>query len=100
MVADRVTVDQLNEATADLVDTAELQSALADKVTATQLVHTLEPYAKSSDVETELDNKQDKLVAGENITIDGNVISAKGGGTSDAYTKAEADALYKAEADS
>lgn len=43
---------------------------------------------------TNLDtNKQDKLIAGNNITIEGNVISSTGGGTIDAYTKAETDEL-------
>lgn len=35
------------------------------------------------DINEALAGKQDKLIAGENITIDGNVISATGGGTSD-----------------
>lgn len=54
---------------------------------------------------TETDNllaqKQNTLVAGANITIQGNVISAAGGGTPvDAYTKAETDALLADKADS
>lgn len=50
-------------------------------------------YTKS-ETNTLLGQKQDTLVAGANITIQGNVISAAGGGTPiDAYTKAETDAL-------
>ena len=45
------------------------------------------------DFETQLDGKQDTLTAGANITIDGNVISATGGGgggdMSNYYTKSE-----------
>ena len=51
---------------------------------------------------TESDNKyQVKLVAGDNITISGNVISAAGssGGTVDAYTKSESDARYQPKGD-
>lgn len=42
------------------------------------------------------DNLQEKLVAGDNITIEGNVISATGGGggSVDAYTKTESDERY------
>ena len=50
----------------------------------------------------ESDSKyQVKLVAGDNITISGNVISASGGGggTVDAYTKAESDARYQPKGD-
>ena len=45
-------------------------------------------------IEPILINKQDKLVAGENITISGNVISSTSGGGGDAYTKAETDAKF------
>lgn len=52
---------------------------------------------------TELNNKQDKLIAGNNITIENNVISAtggNGGGTSvDAYTKTETDNLLNQKQD-
>ena len=37
-------------------------------------------YISSTMVNELLENKQDKLIAGENITITGNVISATGGG--------------------
>lgn len=51
----------------------------------------LSNYATKSDLE----NKQNKLVAGKNITIVDNVISSTGdsGGSVDAYTKAETDAM-------
>lgn len=64
------------------IDTALARKADNDKV-----------YTK-----TESDAKyQIKLVAGDNITISGNVISASGGGGEpvDAYTKAESDARYQ-----
>lgn len=57
-------------------------------------------YTKT-ETDTLLGQKQDTLVAGANITIQGNVISAAGGGTPvDAYTKAETDALLADKADS
>lgn len=57
-------------------------------------------YTKS-ETNTLLGQKQDTLVAGANITIQGNVISAAGGGTPvDAYTKAETDSLLADKADS
>lgn len=63
------------------IDTALARKADNDKV-----------YTKN-----ESDAKyQVKLVAGSNITISGNVISASGGGEPvDAYTKAESDARYQ-----
>ena len=44
---------------------------------------------------------QEKLIAGENITISGNVISSSGGGGEpvDAYTKAESDARFQPKGD-
>ena len=36
-------------------------------------------------VTDELDTKQDKLIAGDNITIEGNVISSTGGGSASIY---------------
>lgn len=44
-------------------------------------------------ISKEIGNKQDKLTAGENITIENNVISAKGGDLSNYYTKSEIDAM-------
>lgn len=68
------------------IDTALARKADNDKV-----------YTKN-----ESDAKyQIKLVAGDNITISGNVISASGGGGEpvDAYTKAESDARYQPKGD-
>lgn len=53
-----------------------------------------------SDITELKEGKQDKLTAGNNITIEGNVISATGGGgETDAYTKAETDELLGEKAD-
>ena len=68
------------------IDTALARKADNDKV-----------YTKN-----ESDAKyQIKLVAGDNITISGNIISASGGGGEpvDAYTKAESDARYQPKGD-
>ncbi|MGL4617370.1 MAG: hypothetical protein ACRCUM_03960 [Mycoplasmoidaceae bacterium] len=52
------------------------------------------------DLDTLETTKQDVLVAGNNITITGNTISASGGGTPiDAYTKSETDNLLDEKAD-
>lgn len=48
-------------------------------------------YVTSGWVETQLETKQDELVAGSGITISGNVISADGGDLSNYYTKDEID---------
>lgn len=50
------------------------------------------PVIANLATKTELNTKQDKLTAGDNITIVNNVISSVGG-VSDAYTKAETDNL-------
>lgn len=56
-------------------------------------------YTKQ-EVDTALAEKQDELVAGDGITIEGNVISATGGGGGgDSYTRAETDALLAEKAD-
>ena len=53
-----------------------------------------------SDITELKEGKQDKLTAGNNITIEGNVISATGGGgETDAYTKAETNELLGEKAD-
>lgn len=60
----------------------------------------LSDYVTESELEDALDDKQDVLTAGTNITIDeNNVISATGGGGSSAMeiTKAEYDALPEAQ---
>lgn len=54
-------------------------------------------------VKKDMKNKQDTLVAGDNIIIDGNVISAIAGGSAtleNYYTKTETDALLDDKADS
>lgn len=72
----------------------------------TQIDTALAIKADKNDIytKTESDNKyqpkgnyQEKLIAGANITISGNVISASGGGGEpiDAYTKAESDARFQ-----
>ena len=64
-------------------------------------------YPTKQDMNTAIENavkdKQDTLVAGNNITIVGNVISATGGGgggTTDAYTKEETNQLLLGKQDS
>ena len=54
-------------------------------------------------IKNDMKNKQDTLVAGDNIIIDGNVISAIEGGSAtldNYYTKSETDALLDDKADS
>ena len=41
-------------------------------------LQSLNDYAKKTELQTEVNKKQDKLTAGENVTIEGNVISAQG----------------------
>ncbi|MGL4616615.1 MAG: hypothetical protein ACRCUM_00090, partial [Mycoplasmoidaceae bacterium] len=54
----------------------------------------------NEDLDVLMNSKQDNLVAGDNITITGNVISSTGGGgTIDAYTKTETDNLLAPKAD-
>lgn len=96
----------------DFVTTEELVEALDDYYTKeetsskTQIDTALARKADNDKVytKTESDGKyqpkgnyQEKLIAGENITISGNVISSSGGGVEpvDAYTKAESDARYQ-----
>ena len=66
----------------------------------TQIDTALEAKADVDDVYTKEESDsifQVKLIAGRNITISGNVISASGGGGEpvDAYTKAESDARFQ-----
>lgn len=90
--------DYLTKAVADT-----LYMPIGDYVTDEELVEVLEDYYTKNEVysKTECDNKyQDKLIAGANITISGNVISAAGGSTpTDGYTKAEADARFQPKGD-
>ena len=53
---------------------------LANYVTSTSLSSILNSYVTDSELSTELESYQPKLTAGENITIENNVISASGGG--------------------
>lgn len=70
-------------------------SVVSDKIANVDL----SDYVTESELEDALDDKQDVLTAGENITIEDNVISATGGGGSSAMeiTKAEYDALPEAQ---
>ncbi len=63
-------------------------TALASKYATKTHTHAISDVAN---LQTTLDGKQDVLTAGDNITIVDGVISATGGGTVDAYTKAEVD---------
>ena len=82
------------------IDTALERKADSDKVyTKTESDGKYQPKGNYA-LKSELPNMslyQKKLIAGENITISGNVISASGGGGEpvDAYTKAESDARYQ-----
>ena len=92
----------------------EVDDKLDEKLDASAYTPTdLSNYYTKQEVDTGLESKADvvnvyskaesnakyqvKLVAGTNITISGNVISAAGGsgGTVDAYTKSESDAKYQ-----
>lgn len=65
------------------INRANSDSLLDSKIEAEREAREMEDSSIKSSIQA-LDNaKQDKLVAGENITIEGNVISAKGGGTGD-----------------
>lgn len=73
-----------------------------DKLTDTQLaavnsgitsIDKTQIATNKTDIATLQTGKQDKLTAGENITIENNVISAKGGDLSNYYTKSEIDAM-------
>lgn len=78
----------------------EIATALSAKLDTTAYTPTdlTNYYTKSetsgkTEISTALGTKQDTLVAGENITISGNVISAAGGDLSNYYTKAEVDEM-------
>lgn len=90
-----VVLKEMVDAKADKSNTytkAQVNSALALKA------NKADTYTKAQ-VDGALAEKQDELVAGENITIEGNVISATGGGSGDSYTRAETDALLAEKAD-
>ena len=58
--------------------------------------YTKQETSGKTQLSTAFASKQDKLIAGENITISGNVISAAGGSEPiDAYTKQESDARFQ-----
>lgn len=60
-------------------------------------------YYNKTEVDTKVDTKQDKLVAGANITINGNTISATGAGQApdmtNYYTKTEIDGMLPQDTD-
>lgn len=86
------------------IDTALERKADNDKVyTKTESDGKYQPKGNYA-LKSELPNMsmyQEKLIAGENITISGNVISSIGGGVEpvDAYTKAESDARFQPKGD-
>lgn len=75
-------VTNLTQTKQDVIsDLTEIRDGAAKGLTALQSVP--DEYAKKTDI-PDISGKQDKLTAGENITIsENNVISATGGGTSD-----------------
>lgn len=75
-------VTNLSQTKQDVIsDLTEIRDGAAKGSTALQSVP--DEYAKKTDI-PDISGKQDKLIAGENITIsEDNVISATGGGTSD-----------------
>lgn len=90
-----VVLKEMVDAKADASDVytkTEVDAELALKADADDV------YTKQ-EVDEALAGKQDELVAGDNITIEGNVISATGGGSGDSYTRAETDALLAEKAD-
>lgn len=110
-VSDFVTTEELVEALDDYytkeetssktqIDTALERKADNDKVyTKTESDDKYQPKGNYA-LKSELPNMslyQEKLIAGENITISGNVISSSGGGGEpvDAYTKAESDERFQ-----
>lgn len=80
----------------------EIATALSAKLDATAYTptdlsnyYTKNETSGKTELETAFNGKQDTLIAGDNITISGNVISASGGGgdLSNYYTKAEVDEM-------
>ena len=78
------TYDSANkEVVLTLVSGSTIRFSVADLinglVSSTDLATALENYYTKNQIDAFLLNKQDNLVAGDNITIDGNTISASGG---------------------
>ncbi len=78
--------EKISEAVSGKADTSYVDDELAKKLDASAYTPTdlSNYYTKSetsgkTELSTALNNKQDKLIAGANITISGNVISAAGG---------------------
>lgn len=78
-----------NKANKSEVYTKEQTNALLDTKASTGTVEAL-----NTNLRSEINKKQDKLVAGSNITIDGNVISSTGGGEGDVTKKYLEDNYY------
>lgn len=79
-LSEYVTSDGLTLILANYVTSTSLSSILNDYVTDSELSTALSYYVTQSELSTELTSYQPKLTAGENITIENNVISASGGG--------------------
>lgn len=98
---------EISSAVSGKADTSYVNDELAKKLDASAYTPTdlSNYYTKSetsgkTEIANALSNKQDKLIAGANITISGNVISAAGGSEPiDAYTKQESDARYQPKGD-
>lgn len=90
-----------NYATKDDVSAFITKDALDGYATESFVNSSLGNYYTKSEVNTSLSLKQDTLIAGNNITIENNVISATGGSmdSSNYYTKAEVDASLNLKAD-
>ena len=95
-------LNELNEAISGKADTSAVTEAVSGKMDTS----TFNTYSANTDARIAEDeevtaaglnslnsNKQDKLTAGENITINGNVISAAGGNNVIELTQAQYDAL-------
>lgn len=78
-----------NKANKNDVYTKEQTNALLDTKASTGTVEAL-----NTNLRSEINKKQDKLVAGSNISIDGNVISSTGGGEGDVTKKYLEDNYY------
>lgn len=79
----RIKADTALQTNIDTVDKglkSEISRAMTAETLNAQNIQSLNDTVAA--VQTEVENKQDKLTAGDNITIEGNVISATGGGSS------------------